>query len=113
MPVVVTESKHQQRLALYNQGLGDQQIGDALGGLNESTIRQWRKRWGLKPNYDVQVSVPMEAALTESQCQQMRRFMGCLTTYADRFPQEKIDVLVFAKEYKEGVGEFEQREALR
>lgn len=28
-----------------------------------------------------------------------------MTTYADRFPDERIDVLRFAKEYREGVGE--------
>lgn len=59
MPVVVTETKHQQRLALYNQGLSDREIAEAVG-MSEDGIRQWRKRWGLKPNYDVQVSVPME-----------------------------------------------------
>lgn len=86
-----TAVKHQERLALYRQGMNDYEMAAALG-VCESTIRYWRGEHRLKRN-QWPCTVRMEKALTESQCQQMKRFLGCLTTYADRFPDEQIDVL--------------------
>ena len=95
-----TAAKHNQRLALYQQGMNDNEIAAELG-VTEGTIRYWRGEHRLKRN-QWPCTVRLEEALTESQCQQMKRFLGCLTTYADRFPDERIDVLRFAKEYREG-----------
>ena len=95
-----TAAKHNQRLALYRQGMNDNEIAAALG-VCEGTIRYWRGEHRLKRN-QWPYTVRMEKALTESQAKQMQRFLGCLTTYADRFPDEQIDVLRFAKEYREG-----------
>lgn len=99
----LSNAEHRTRLRLYKQGLNDYEVASRLN-INESTIRRWRNVNGLKPNHEPQISVPMERALTGSQCQQMKRFFSCLTTYADRYPGRKIDVLMFAREYREGVG---------
>ena len=93
-------AKHNQRMALYQQGMNDNEMAAATG-VCEGTIRYWRGEHRLKRN-DLPYTVRMEKALTESQCKQMQRFLGCLTTYADRFPDERIDVLRFAKQYREG-----------
>ena len=95
-----TAAKHNQRLALYQQGMNDNEVAQEVG-VTEGTIRYWRGAHRLKRN-ELPYTVRMEKALTESQAKQMKRFLGCLTTYADRFPDERIDVLRFAKEYREG-----------
>ena len=94
-----TAAKHNQRLALYRQGMNDNEIAQQVG-VTEAAIRYWRGEHRLKRN-QWPYTVRMEKALTESQAKQMQRFLGCLTTYADRFPDEQIDVLRFAKEYRE------------
>ena len=98
-----TAAKHEQRLALYQQGMNDYEIAQQVG-VTEAAIRYWRGEHRLKRN-QLPCTVRIEEALTESQVEQMKRFLGCLTTYADRFPDERIDVLRFAKAYREGVGE--------
>lgn len=98
-----TAAKHNQRLALYQQGMNDYEIAAACG-VTESAIRYWRRTHRLKRN-QLPYTVRMEKALTESQAKQMERFLACLTTYADRFPDEQINVLRFAREYREGAGD--------
>ena len=93
-------AKHNQRMALYQQGMNDYEMAAALG-VCEGTIRYWRGEHRLKRN-QLPYTVRLEEALTESQAKQMKRFLGCLTTYADRFPDERLDVLRFAKQYREG-----------
>ena len=95
-------AKHNQRMALYQQGMNDNEIAAALG-VTEGTIRYWRGEHRLKRN-EWPCTVRFDEALTESQCDQMKRFLGCLTTYADRFPDERIDVLMFAGAYRKGEG---------
>jgi len=95
-----TAAKHNQRLALYRQGMNDYEIAQQVG-VTEGTIRYWRGEHRLKRN-QLPYTVRMEEALTKTQVKQMKRFLGCLTTYADRFPDERIDVLMFAKQYREG-----------
>ena len=92
-----------QRMALYKKGKNDYEIAAACG-VTESAIRYWRGTHRLKRN-QLPCTVRFDEALTESQAKQMERFLACLTTYADRFPDEQIDVLRFAREYRKGVGE--------
>lgn len=94
---------NQQRMDLYQQGKNDYEIAAACG-VTESAIRYWRGTHRLKRN-QWPYTVRLEQALTESQVKQMERFLACLTAYADRFPDETIDVLRFAKEYGKGAGE--------
>jgi hypothetical protein len=94
---------NQQRMALYRQGKSDQEIAAACG-VCEGAIRYWRGTHRLKRN-QWPCTVKMEQALSPDQSKQMKRFLSCLTVYADRFPDEKIDVLMFAREYRKGVGE--------
>ena len=96
--------KHNPRvLELYQSGLNDHEIAAALG-VSPSGIRYWRNQRGLSSQRSTN-QVPMERALTEGQCEAMRRFLGCLVTFSDRFPGKKIDILMFAREYRKGVGE--------
>lgn len=94
-------TKNEQRFALYRQGKNDYEIAAACG-VTESAIRYWRGTHRLKRN-QLPYTVRMEDALTESQAKKITSFLGCLTAYADRFPGEQIDVLGFAKEWREGV----------
>lgn len=96
-------AKHNQRLALYQHGKNDYEIAAACG-VTESAIRYWRGTHRLRRN-QLPYTVRFEQALTESQAKHMKRFLACLTTYADRFPDETIDVLRFAGEYRKGAGE--------
>jgi len=91
----------QQRMALYKRGMNDYEMAAELG-VTESAIRYWRGTHRLKRN-QLPYTVRMEDALAESQAKKMTSFLGCLTAYADRFPGERVDVLGFAKEYREGV----------
>lgn len=49
---MISKKDHEERLELYNRGLTDSQIGEALF-LSQSAVGSWRKRNGLKPNYDM------------------------------------------------------------
>lgn len=97
--MTTTQTQHYQRMDLYKQGLNDYEIAAELN-LCESTIRYWRNTHRLKRN-ELPYTVRMEQALTPSQCEKMRKFLDCLTTYQDRFPENKIDVGLFIKEYRE------------
>ena len=101
--MTTTATQHQQRMELYRKGMSDQEMADELN-VCEGTIRYWRGQHRLKRN-QLPYTVRYEQALTESQAKQMKRFLACLTAYADRFPDERINVLRFAGEYREGVGE--------
>ena len=48
----LNEKEHNVRFELYKQGLSDSEIGEKLF-LNRTTVQQWRKANGLKPNYKV------------------------------------------------------------
>ena len=96
--------KHNPRvLDLYQSGLSDYEIAAELG-VSPSGIRYWRSQRGLSSQHSVN-KVPMEQVLDPDQCEAMRRFLGCLVTFSDRFPGKKIDILMFAREYRKGVGE--------
>ena len=101
--MITPDAENQRRLKLYEKGYCDRKIAES-SGVSENAIRLWRRARGLKCNSEPIVSVPMEKALNPSQCQAMKRFLGCLATYSDRYPGRKIDILIFAKEYREGVG---------
>lgn len=96
---------HHRRLELYNQGLTDQKIADVLR-MTKTGITSWRKRNGLPANGDGGKTfggkVPMEKALAPDQCEIVRQFFGCLLAMQDEYPNRKIDVGVFMREYRAG-----------
>ena len=111
----LTEAENRLRLDLYQQGKDDTEIANILG-LTPGSIWYWRKARGLPLNNkngpvskrtykNLDRVAPMEQVLDPDQCEAMRRFLGCLVTFSDRFPGKKIDILMFAREYRKGVGE--------
>jgi hypothetical protein len=96
---MTTKEKHKQRLDLYCQGQTDREIAKAAG-VTASAITCWRIRHGLAVNSGAGVS--MEKALTPDQCEIVRQFFGCLLTMQDQYPDQKIDVGVFMREYRAG-----------
>lgn len=48
---MISKEDHEERLELYSRGLNDSQIGEALY-LTPGAVAFWRKRNGLKPNFE-------------------------------------------------------------
>ena len=46
---MLLKEEHERRMALYQKGLNDKEIGDRLF-LTPTTIVYWRKKNGLRPN---------------------------------------------------------------
>ena len=94
---------HDQRLALYNQGMNDRQIA-AVVGVSRITITKWRERYQLpvnrkrKPERIPRQHVPMERVLDPEQCQIMRQFFADLLTAAEH---GRVDVGKFMTIYRD------------
>ena len=77
---------------MYEKGLDDREMAEVLG-LSKSTIGSWRKKNNLLFNGSYSHknswnSVPMEKALTEEQCTEMRRFFGYLEKAKEINPKD-------------------------
>ncbi|MDD4776589.1 MAG: helix-turn-helix domain containing protein [Syntrophomonas sp.] len=102
--------RRKKMLELYHKGLIDREIA-AEAGVSTPTVTHWRHYNNL-PSNGVGCGfagrgggVPMEEILDPNQCEVMRQFLGCLLALQDEYPDRKIDVGVFMKEYRRGLQE--------
>lgn len=85
------------RMELYQQGINDQEIA-AIIGKKETAIKAWRRKNNLIAHQ--KVNVPMEQALTSSQCDKMRIFLQKLISTQNMCPDKRLDINVFILEYR-------------
>jgi len=61
----LSQEEHERRLALYEQGLSDREIGEIVG-VNHITIYTWRKKYQLVTKYVVKLKEKIEQPVDNS-----------------------------------------------
>lgn len=97
--------RRKKMLELYHKGLIDREIAAEVG-VSTATVTHWRHRNNLPANgnggcgFTERCGVSMEKVLDPDQCEIVRQFLGCLLAMQDEYPNRKIDVGVFMREYR-------------
>lgn len=81
------QTEHERRLELYQQGLNDREIGEAVG-LTASGIKSWRGRHGLPTQGEKGVpnGASMQDVLDDDQVEKMKTFLSRLVKARDENP---------------------------
>jgi len=102
----LSAEKEAKRMALYRQGLNDNEIANRCGCYH-NTICSWRRKHGLPPNVlpghnsktRGEAGVSMRKVLTSEQCEIILEFFRCLLIA--RLHQRQLDVGDFLHQYRE------------
>jgi len=104
MALSPAETAH--RLELYNRGLTDRELAEAVG-ISYNSAYDWRRNRNLPRHAaelrhydDYKHHVPMEEALSPDQCGRMRAFLGGLIFLANKHTGKQVDVSSYMKNYR-------------